>query len=264
MSMVFGVAAALFYIVASAFVLKQWLGNSKRCQPLATLLAVIAVACHFISIAQDVVIAPAQNMSLVNVLSLVAVLISTSMLVTARFLPNKVLLPVVFVFSALVCLVALVIPGKALMIEHMSAGLVVHIVLSLFAYGILVMAFLHALQMSYITYRLKHKQATLVSSPLPPLTLVESILFKLVVLGTGLLAVSLMTGFAFLDDMFSKQYAHKTFLSFIALVLYIVLLTGQKLWGWRGRQVVALTTIGMLILTLAYFGSRFVREFILA
>jgi len=264
MIMVLGVAAAFFYISASALVVKHWLGNSGQGSNLGTLVASAAVLCHFISIVQEVWIAPAQNMSLVNVLSLVAMLISASMLVTSRYLPNKVLLPVVFVFSALVAIAALVVPSKAMLIENMSAGLVIHILLSLFSYGILVMAFLHALQMSYITYRLKHKQAALMSSPLPPLTLVESILFKLVLLGTGLLAISLATGFAFLDDMLSKQYAHKTVLSFIALSLYILLLTGQRLWGWRGRQVITLTSVGMVILTLAYFGSRFVREFILS
>lgn len=264
MIMVFGLTAALFYIGASSLVVKHWLGNSGRGSHLGMLLAGVAVLCHFAAIAVEAWMAPAQSMSLVNVLSLVAMLISATMLVTSRYLPNKVLLPVVFVFSAIVSVVALIVPSKALLMEHMSAGLVIHIVLSLFSYGILVMAFLHALQMSFITYRLKHKQAALMSSPLPPLTLVESILFKLVLLGTALLAVSLATGFTFLDDMLSKQYAHKTVLSFIALFLYVLLLLGQKLWGWRGRQVITLTSVGMVILTLAYFGSRFVREFILA
>ena len=42
---------------------------------------------------------------------------------------------------------------------ELQPGLVVHISLSLFAYCTLVIAFLYALQMSYITYRLKQKGA---------------------------------------------------------------------------------------------------------
>ncbi len=63
--------------------------------------------------------------------------------------------------------------------------------------------------------------------------------------------------------MFSTMYAHKTVLSIIALAVYIVLLTGQHIWGWRGKQVIVLTVIGLMLLTLAYFGSRFVREILL-
>jgi len=133
----------------------------------------------------------------------------------------------------------------------------------LFAYCTLVIAFLYALQMSYITYRLKQKGAALLHSSLPPLMLVEGILFKLILAGTCLLSVSLLSGFIFLEDMFNKTYAHKTVLSISALVVYLILLVGQKLRGWRGRQVIILTVLGVLLLSLAYFGSKLVKEILL-
>ena len=34
--------------------------------------------------------------------------------------------------------------------------------------------------------------------------------------------------------------------------------------GWRGRKVIMLSLIGSFILTLAYFGSRFVKEVLLS
>ena len=141
--------------------------------------------------------------------------------------------------------------------------LVIPISLSLFAYCTLVIAFLYALQMSYITYRLKQKGAALLHSSLPPLMLVEGILFKLILAGTCLLSVSLLSGFIFLEDMFNKTYAHKTVLSISALVVYLILLVGQKLRGWRGRQVIILTVLGVLLLSLAYFGSKLVKEILL-
>lgn len=146
---------------------------------------------------------------------------------------------------------------------ELQPGLVVHISLSLFAYCTLVIAFLYALQMSYITYRLKQKGATLLHSSLPPLMLVEGILFKLLLAGTCLLSVSLLSGFVFLDDMFNKTYAHKTVLSSAALVVYLILLVGQKLRGWRGKQVIFMTVLGVILLSLAYFGSKLVREILL-
>jgi len=52
-------------------------------------------------------------------------------------------------------------------------------------------------------------------------------------------------------------------LSISALVVYLILLVGQKLRGWRGRQVIILTVLGVLLLSLAYFGSKLVKEILL-
>jgi len=53
-------------------------------------------------------------------------------------------------------------------------------------------------------------------------------------------------------------------LSAAALVVFLILLIGQKLRGWRGKQVIALTVLGVALLSLAYFGSKLVREFLLS
>jgi ABC-type uncharacterized transport system permease subunit len=207
--------------------------------------------------------APGQDMSVTNVLSLVSWIITVSMLLFARAIPNLILLPVVFSFASFSVLVSKFIPVSYIMHIELQPGLVIHISLSLFAYCTLVIAFLYALQMSYITYRLKEKGAALLHSSLPPLMLVEGILFKLLLAGTTLLTVSLLSGFLFLDDMFSKAYAHKTALSIAALVVFVILLAGQKIKGWRGKQVIVLTIVGVILLSLAYFGSKLVRELIL-
>jgi len=41
------------------------------------------------------------------------------------------------------------------------------------------------------------------------------------------------------------------------------LLYGRWRHGWRGRRAVNLTLIGMAVLVLAFFGSKFVLELIL-
>ncbi len=50
-------------------------------------------------------------------------------------------------------------------------------------------------------------------------------------------------------------------LSIIAWLVYIVLLWGHYHEGWRGRRVVWFNVAGAGILTLAYFGSRFIQQF---
>ncbi len=230
---------------------------------LALSLAAAGTVTHILYLADMIMGVPGQNMSITNVLSLVSWLIAVSMLLSITVLPNVMLLPGVLGFAALSILATLLLPAEHIMHIELQPGLVIHISLSLFAYGTLVIAFLYALQMSYIAHRLKQKEAALIYSSLPPLTLVEGILFKLLLVGTGLLVVAQISGFIFLDNMFSKNYAHKTVLSLAALAIYVLLLAGQRVWGWRGKQVISLTVLGLALLSLAYFGSRFVREILL-
>ena len=61
----------------------------------------------------------------------------------------------------------------------------------------------------------------------------------------------------------AKENAHKTLLSLLALGVYCIILWGHFQKGWRGRKVTWFAVAGATLLTLAYFGSRFVREFII-
>ncbi len=51
-------------------------------------------------------------------------------------------------------------------------------------------------------------------------------------------------------------------LSIVAWFVYIVLLWGHYHEGWRGRRVVWFNVAGAGILTLAYFGSRILQQFV--
>jgi ABC-type uncharacterized transport system permease subunit len=72
-----------------------------------------------------------------------------------------------------------------------------------------------------------------------------------------------ISGAVFSDDWFSRHNLHKNVLSTLGLFVFVILLTGHRLAGWRGRVANGLTMTGSLLLTLAYFGSRFVREVLL-
>lgn len=263
MHTIFALTAAALYLVAAFLLMGRFVDKQGPNRPLAMALAMLGAMIHVGYLADVIMVAPGQNMSITNVLSLVSWLITVTMIISASVLPNTILLPVVFGFAALSLGASRLIPVEHIMHIELQPGLVIHVTLSLFAYGTLTIAFLYALQMSYITHKLKQKGAALLHSSLPPLMLVEGILFKLLLAGTILLVLALLSGFIFLDNMFSTLYAHKTVLSLMALVVYLVLLTGQRIWGWRGKQVIALTVTGVILLTLAYFGSRFVREVLL-
>jgi ABC-type uncharacterized transport system permease subunit len=81
--------------------------------------------------------------------------------------------------------------------------------------------------------------------------------------GFVLLTLSLVSGFAFLEDMFAQHLVHKTVLSTLAWIVFGALLVGRFRYGWRGRTAIIWTLGGFVILILAYFGTKAVLELIL-
>ena len=93
---------------------------------------------------------------------------------------------------------------------------------------------------------------------------VEKQLFTILIMGTVCLFASQLIGLLFLDGFWAKENLHKTVLSLIALAIYVIILAGHFYQGWRGHRVLLLTITASVLLTLSYFGSRFVKEFILS
>jgi ABC-type uncharacterized transport system permease subunit len=263
--MLMDVICFTFYIMATGIIVTGMF-QEKGPNKLAAIISVLAaMVLHLVILRNGILVEPelGQNMSMLNVASLVGWLISVTMLIASFRLPNTILLPVVYSFTGLIVLLSGFMPSAHVMQINVNPNLLIHISLALFAYACLAIASLYAVQLSYINFRLKEKNASLLHSSLPPLMAVENILFKLLLVGTVLLTLSLVSGFMFLDNMFAKEQAHKTLLSLLAWGLYTLILTGHFMFGWRGRSVIWSTIVGGILLTLAYFGSRFVREVIL-
>jgi ABC-type uncharacterized transport system permease subunit len=252
------------YLVTATLLLKRFSKHLSGRHPMFLPLAGIALSTHLFVLVTSIFLEPGQNMSIVNVASLIAWLISVSMTAASLYMATALLLPVVYGFSGLVILLKLFIPDIYMMQISMNPSLVLHISLGLLAYGCLMIALLYALQFGYINARLKQKQTSLVASPLPPLMVVETILFKLLAVGTIILTLSLITGFGFLENMFAQQQVHKTVLSVLAWFIFATICVGHYRLGWRGKPIIAATIVASSILTLAYFGSRFVKEVLLS
>lgn len=227
-------------------------------------LATAAIVIHLLTDAQLFFNQDGINFSLPNVISLVSLIITiTISLVAIKFKVN-LLLPVIYGFAGIWQLVKIFIPttGSIPLVANKMI-IVSHISLALIAYCILIIATLYAFQVTYINLKLKTKNLIAVVH-LPPLMQVEKQLFIILSVGTLFLFVSQLIGLAFLDGFFAKEKIHKTILSLIALLLYSVILLGHFLQGWRGHRVLLLTITASTLLTLSYFGSRFVKEFLLS
>lgn len=204
-----------------------------------------------------------QNLSILNVASLIGFIIALVMSLAMFKTRLWYLLPVVYGFAAVNLALAAFMPSTFITHMENNPKLMVHISLALFSYSTLSIGALYALQLAWLDYKLKKKKGLSINPYLPPLMMVERQLFKIILIGNLLLTGTLLTGVTYVQDMFIQGKAHKAILSFVAWIIYSILLWGHYQKGWRGRKVTYLAVVGATLLTLAYFGSRFVKEIIL-
>ena len=152
----------------------------------------------------------------------------------------------------------------------------VHLLLSIFATGVLTVALLHALLMA-VADRLLHnlRGATAgaaaggaLAGPLarlPPLLTIERLLFRLIEIAFALLTLTLATGLTLSETMFGRalRFNHETVFALTAWAVFAILLVGRHVYGWRGRTALHWTLAGFMLVILANIGSTFVLEVIL-
>ncbi|WP_354622634.1 cytochrome c biogenesis protein CcsA [Psychromonas sp. MME2] len=253
----------VFYIAAGGISTSK-LFSTQSALPTSFFISIgIALAAHANWLYEHIFLLHGQNLPMLNVLSLITFIISLLSTSAAKRLNTGMLLPVVYGFTVLNFIAVSYIPSHYITHLETHPQIGAHIIFALLAYSMLTIASLFALQLAYLDWRLKHHKAPLTTTPMPPLMTLEKSLFQFILFGFILLTCTLLTGFIFLDDMFAQGKAHKAILSMIAWVIYATLLWGHFRNGWRGRLTVYITIIGSSLLTLAYFGSRFVREIIL-
>lgn len=144
-----------------------------------------------------------------------------------------------------------------------DAGVQMHAWLALLAYATLAIAALLAMMLWLQERTLRRRQFHPWLRALPPLTELEVLLFRIIGAGFALLSATLLTGVLFVEDFFSQHLLHKTVLSVLSWLLFGGLLLGRWRYGWRGSKAVGWTLAAMLLLLLAFFGSKFVLELVL-
>lgn len=138
-----------------------------------------------------------------------------------------------------------------------------HAGLALLAYATLSLAALVSIMLWMQERALRRRQLATALRVFPPLTLLEILLFRLIGAGFALLTLALLSGVVFVENLFAQHLVHKTVLSLFAWATFGALLLGRVRYGWRGRRAVRLTLTAMILLALAFFGSKFVLELVL-
>ena len=146
---------------------------------------------------------------------------------------------------------------------NLTSALIIHILLSIIAYSTLFMASSQALVLAIQERNLRNHEKIRIVRLLPPLETMERLLFWLLWLGIAFLTLAIASGFMFMESMFAQHVVHHTVLSTSAWLMYAVLLTGHKVFGWRGIRAIKWTLLSFGLLVLGYFGSKFVLEIVL-
>lgn len=225
-------------------------------------LAVLGVGLHVLALWQHMFTPLGVNLSFFNAVSLLSWLLALLLVISASRQPIENLGIAAFPIAALGVALEEIFPSEHVL--RSSTGMLeLHVLISVSAYSLLILAALQALLLAVQDSHLHGKHPGGFVRALPPLQSMERLLFQLIGIGFFLQSLSLLTGFIFLEDMFAQHLVHKTVLSVAAWVVFAVLLWGRWRFGWRGRIAIRWTLTGVLFLLIAYLGSKLVLELIL-
>jgi ABC-type uncharacterized transport system permease subunit len=257
---VLALIAIVLYLAAAAGLARPLLSGGQPLNRLALGLAGAGVLVHagiLLGMHRG-----ALDLHFFAALSLVAFVVSALTLLVNASRPVAALGVIVFpLTAALIAVDSFLAP--ATLPQPMDWQIKLHVTVALVAFGVLSIAAALAILLAFQERALRHRQFGRWLRALPPLTLTETLLFRLISAGFVLLTLTLLTGVLFVDNLFGQHLAHKTVLSIVAWLTFGVLLYGRWRHGWRGARAVNLTLIGMAVLVLAFFGSKAVLELIL-
>ena len=138
-----------------------------------------------------------------------------------------------------------------------------HAWLALLAYATLAVAALLAIMLWLQERALRRREFHRWLRALPPLVELEALLFRTISAGFVLLTATLLTGVLFVENLLAQHLVHKTVLSVLSWLTFGALLVGRWRYGWRGATAVRWTLAAMMLLVLAFFGSKFMLELVL-
>ena len=255
--------ATVFYVATCLYLVSCLWRREPFNKALVTSLTLLGFVAHGIQLSALLLAEQGLVLSLFNSASLIAFsIIGFVLLCLTRISVHILLLPLLSL-GAITVLSAQFLPQGNMQPINEAPGILAHILFSILAYGMITIAVFQSIILLIQDQQLRKRPVSTLIKNFPPLQSMESLLFGFLWAGWLLLTLSLVTGWLFLDNLFAQHLAHKTLLSCIAWLVFGTLLWGRHQLGWRGHKAIRWTIIGFLLLMLAYFGSKLVREFIL-
>ncbi|WP_132141222.1 cytochrome C assembly family protein [Luteibacter rhizovicinus] len=253
------VAIVLYLAAATALARPLFNGGTPLSRVAMSMAAIAAIAHAVVLLSAH---RGALDLHFFAALSLVAWVVSALTLLVNLNRPVAGLGIFIFPLAALLLAVDVFMAPRTAP-QPMDWHIKLHVTVALLAFGVLSIAAVLAILLAIQERALRRSKFGHWLRALPPLTLTEVLLFRLIAAGFVLLTLTLLTGALFVGDLFSQHLIHKTVLSIVAWIVFGTLVWGRWRYGWRGSRAVNLTLIGMGVLLLAFFGTKAVLELIL-
>lgn len=256
--------AGMVYILVSIYIGWALIQDKPIHKGVSLGLLVVGMLAHAALLYPHVVTLYGLNFNLFNTISLISLFFLFFYVIFNLYRPIVSL----GILAAPTALVGMIIGyiGRAPYrpITDISIGLEAHILLSLAAYCVLLMAALQALFLRLQIRELKHQSIhRFWVNKLPSLQSMESLLFDMLLVGFVLLSIALGIGFVYVEDLMAQHLAHKTVFSVLSWLLFGALLLGNWRAGWRGKRAANMTIYAFILLAIGFVGSKFVLEMLL-
>jgi len=218
---------------------------------------------------------PGTRLGFAPVLSMTVWLVIAVYSIQSRFLPLPPIRVLLAVCGVAAVVLTLLFPGELRQLSSPLAPL--HFALGVGSYGLFGAAVVHATLLDRAERSLRSGGSAAAGSAGGaggagvlgsqrgalgmPLLQLEKLTFRFVQAGFLALSATLLLGVA---TSTVWHWDHKTVFSFLAWGVIAGLLAGRHFRGWRGRRATRWLYVGAALLLLAYVGSRFVIEVMMA
>jgi ABC-type uncharacterized transport system permease subunit len=257
--------ALIAYVTGFLYLLNRFVHKTLTNPFLLRCSLLTGLILHALVLSVDMLTPWGINYDVFNLISFTSGLMLLLSIIFSLYRPVMILSLIATPIASLGMVIGASFSAPTQVIIEQGLGIDIHIVLSLAAYAVLLMATIHACLIWFQNRELKKKLKHRVwVNLLPSLQTMESLLFDLILVGFLLLSAALVFGFFTIDSFFGQHLAHKTVFSLFSWLIYGGLLLGHWLYGWRGSKTIRVALIAFVLLALGFIGSKFVLEIILA
>ncbi len=249
-------------MAAAAFVASRLPRMAANARPLfltACILVAIGISLHSSTLYGSILIANGFNLSVGNTISMIGLELALISLIAALDPALRGISAGLLVLGALAaCMTGF--DDQPTTTTALVWQVRAHVLVALMSYGLLTVGAIVAVYAMVQERRLQAGKFSTMSNLFAPLETTEKLLFGIAAAGFTGLALTILLGLTFVENLFAQHLAHKTVFSLLALFVFGILLAGRFFAGWRGKRAVKLYLGGFLLLCVAYFGVRVILE----
>ncbi len=251
------ILTTILYFTAATLQMLHLTKNLQAQTKKIIVISLVAIVLHAFLLYRWIDVSTGQNLTFFNTLSQVCWLATVIVWLMAIKRPLVNLGIVLYPLAGISIVLVLIFSGSHIVNTKTDPKTLLHILLSFLAMSILIIAAVQSVFLAFLNRALRKKYANLLTQSLPPLQMMESLLFQLITLGFFILTAVIVSGFSFFLGIFHGSLWHHMVFAIIAWFIFGILIIGRIFFGWRGRIAIRWTLIGVVLLLIAYLTSQF-------